>query len=103
MSVALLPLLMVTVLGTAAPPSRHSHPTVLVNSTVSIYRMTASAPRFVANGKRGRIKLRLRPGEYELDSVIFDEGPVANKCESKTIHIRRGDSTRHVDLFCQTK
>ena len=102
MSVALLPLLVVTVLGAGAP-TRHARPIVLVNSTISVYRMTTSEPRLVAQGKRGQIKLRLSPGKYKLDSRIYDEGPIANECESMTIQIRRGDSTRRVGLFCQTK
>ena len=95
----LLPLLIVTVLGSGGPPglTHREGPPFLPNSTITVRRHG----EVVASSDNGRIRLRLRPGVYTLGALLHDEpGVPLPNCETKTIRLWRARRARHVDLYC---
>jgi hypothetical protein len=102
----LLPLLIVvTVAGGGPALAPGEKPPVLRNTTITVRHDTRSGWQVLGKSQDGQLRLRLRPGTYEITAQLHDQSPETShpNCETETVHIRRGQRTRRISLSCQVK
>jgi len=98
---AVLALLIVTAMGSGPTPGMRSR-FVVINSTVTVSRVTKTGTKVVGKSTDGKLKLRVRPGVYKLEAVLRGTQRQPS-CESKTIRVKRGQRRRQVGLECNTR
>lgn len=101
-----LPLLVVLAVAGGPVPAPGQKPQVdpLPNSTIRIQRNTSTGFRVVRQTSGGTLRMRVRPGEYKIEAQLHSQPylhPEPKNCDSRVIHIRRGQKSRTVELFCQ--
>jgi hypothetical protein len=58
---------------------------------------------FVAKSDDGRLKLRLRPGDYRVEALLAaEEGKPARLCQAATVELK-GERTTRLKLWCSIK
>jgi len=94
---ALLATLLVTVAAGGGP--RQAEGELLSNGQIRVRHRGS----LVAKSYDGRIKLRLRPGEYQVEALLAaEEGKPARLCQTSTVRLKRGRTTR-LKLGCSIK
>jgi hypothetical protein len=100
-------MLLVTVVAGGGPPQRSGEsatPKPLANATVRVWRESDHHFKFIARAESGRLRMRVRPGDYRIDARLSStpgsQGP-PQKCESRTLHVGRSRRNVVVSLACQ--
>jgi len=99
-------LLIVIVLGAGGPATRLTRSVHIRNATVTM----KSGGQVVAASTNGRLTRRVRPGLYTLEAVLRareHQGPNGtelppDKCQAKSVQIRKRPTRRRVVLYCPT-